>query len=146
MEDKLEFVRFKAYNCLLMRENKLSLIVVCVYMDNTLCVGLKESLNKFKIEISEHFAVKEEGIMTEFVECSVVREKETLYMHQWELIRRMENYFQEEVKKNGKMHDTPGILGVGITKLPEGEERLDSEMQKKFRSGVGMLLFLVKYS
>ena len=44
------------------------------------------------------------------------------------------------------MHDTLGIPGVGITKLLEGEEQLDSEMQTKYRSGVGMLLFLVKYS
>ena len=146
MEDKLGFVRCKADNCLLMRENKLGLIVVCVYIDDTLCVGSKESLKKFKTEISEHFAVKEEGIMTEFVGCSVVREKESLYMHQWELIRRMESSFEEEVKTSGRLHDTPGIPGVGITKLPEGEERLDSTMQTKFRSGVGMLLFLVKYS
>ena len=63
-------------------------------------MGSKESLSKFKIEISEHFAVKEEGIMTEFVGCSVVREKETLYMQQWELIRRMENSFWGSSKVN----------------------------------------------
>ena len=82
MEDKLRFVRCKADNCLLMRKNELGLIAMCVYIDDTLCVGSKESLIKFKIEISEHFAVKEEGIMTEFVGCSEVREKATLYMHQ----------------------------------------------------------------
>ena len=76
----------------------------------------------------------------------MVREKETLSMHQWELIRRMENSFKEEVKTSGMLHDTPGIPGVGITKLLEGEERLDSETQTKYRSGVGMLLCLVKYS
>ena len=41
MEDKLGFVRCKADNCLLMRKNELGLIVVCVYIDDTLCVGSK---------------------------------------------------------------------------------------------------------
>ena len=43
-------------------------------------------------------------------------------MHQWELIRRMENKFKEEVRSSGRMNDTSGIMGVRITKLPEGEE------------------------
>ena len=60
----------------------MGLVVVCVYIDDTLCVGSKGALTKFKKEIAQHFAVKEERIMKEFVGCSVVREKDTLYMHQ----------------------------------------------------------------
>ena len=75
MEKEIGFVRCKSDNCLLTGEDKMGLVVMCVYIDDTLCVGTKEALVKFKKEIAQYFAVKEEGIMTEFVGCSVVREK-----------------------------------------------------------------------
>ena len=58
----------------------------------------------------------------------------------------MEDSFSEEVKGITRVYDTPGTPGVGILKLPEDTEKLDKETQTKYWSGVGMLLFLVKYS
>ena len=83
--------------------------------------------------------------MTEIVGCSVIREKYTLYMHQWELIRCMENSFSEEVKQSVRVYHTAGAKGVGILKLSNEEEKLKAETQTKYRSGASMVFFLVKY-
>ena len=83
--------------------------------------------------------------MIEFMGCSVVRKKNNFYRNQWELIRRMEDSFLEEVKQSMKVYDTTGAPGVVILKLPEEEKKLKKETQTKYRSGVGMILFLVKY-
>ena len=58
----------------------------------------------------------------------------------------MEDSFSEEVKRTTRIYDTPGAPGVGILKLTEEAEKLDKDTQTKYRSGVRMLLFLVKYS
>ena len=57
----------------------------------------------------------------------------------------MEDSFSEEVKRTTRVYDTPGAPGAGKLKLHEEAEKLDKETQTKYRSGVGMLLFLVKY-
>ena len=59
--------------CLLKRETKKGIIIVCVYIDDTLCVGDKEAITEFKKEISMYFANKEEGEMKEYVGCKVER-------------------------------------------------------------------------
>ena len=43
MEKQLGFGRCKADNFLFIREDELGLVVVCVYIDDTLCVGTKEA-------------------------------------------------------------------------------------------------------
>ena len=61
MEDDMGFNKCLVDECLLKKETKKGTVIVCVYIDDTLCVGDKESINKFKKEISSHFAIKEEG-------------------------------------------------------------------------------------
>ena len=41
--------------CLLRKETKKGTVIICVYIDDTLCVGDKEAINEFKREISSHF-------------------------------------------------------------------------------------------
>ena len=41
------------------KETKKGTIIVCVYIDDILCVGDQDAINEFKQEISTHFAIKE---------------------------------------------------------------------------------------
>ena len=45
-----------------------------------------------------------------------------------------------------RIYKTPGTPGQGIVRPKDGEEKVNGESQTEYRSGVGMLLFLVKYS
>ena len=134
MEGELGFKRCMADNCLLTQETRLSIVIVCVYIDDTLCIGNKAALNGFKSEIKHFFKVKEEGNMTEFVGCSITRVKPKLYIHRKELIMRMEKAFESDLGKGDRKYETPGAPEIGITKLAEGEKKLGQEAQTKYRS------------
>ena len=76
-------------DCLMKKETKKGTIIVCVYIDDTLCVGDKEAINEFKKEVSLYFAIKEEGEMKEYVGCKVERRgRDNLTMFQDYLINK----------------------------------------------------------
>ena len=58
---------------------------------------------------------------------------------------RLTQKFEEEIKGKRK-YSTPGTPRFKIQRSTEDIEVLDDEHQKKYRSGVGMLLYLTKYS
>ena len=58
----------------------------------------------------------------------------------------MKTKFGEEVEKL-QTYKTPGTPGQGIVRPEKKEdENIDNEMRTRYRSGVGMLLYLVKHS
>ena len=66
-------------------------VVVCVYIDDTLCTGKKRAIQEFKDEIKIHFAIKEEGEMKEYIGCKVKKTgKKSLIMYQDDLISKIE--------------------------------------------------------
>mgnify|MGYP002812946830 CR=1 FL=1 len=61
------------------------------------------------------------------------------------LIKNLENKFGDLVKTIQK-YRTPWTPGQGVLRPKEGDERITEEEQTTDRSGVGMLLYLVKHS
>ena len=87
MEDDMGFDKCLADECLLRKKTKKGTVIVCVYIDDTLCVGDKEAINEFKKEITLHFTIKEVGEMKEYVGCKAERRgKDNLIMFQDDLI------------------------------------------------------------
>ena len=60
LEKKFNFVRSMNDQCLLMRNGLNGTVIVCLYIDHTLCIGDKEAINIFKKEIKKYFVTKEE--------------------------------------------------------------------------------------
>ena len=56
-EEDMGFDKCLADECLLKKEIKKGTIIVCVYIDDTLCVGDQDAINEFKKEISSYFAI-----------------------------------------------------------------------------------------
>ena len=93
------FDKCLADECLLRKETKKGTVIVCVYIDDALCVGDKEAINELKKEISLQFAIKEEGEMREYVGCKVERRgRDNLIMFQDDHINKIEKIFGEKVK------------------------------------------------
>jgi hypothetical protein len=97
--------------------------------------------------LSDYFVVKDLGKMNVFIGCDIITNeaKDTVYIHQPKLILHLKEQFGclVESLKDYTTPDSPRSL----VKRPKKEDILISvEMQTKFRSGVGMLLYLVKYS
>ena len=61
------------------------------------------------------------------------------------MIEKLEREFGEELKEIKEVK-TPAIAGEGIIMTKDKETIEDKAKHTRYRSGVGMLLFLVKYS
>ena len=60
------------------------------------------------------------------------------------MVKKITKTFQERVKKMPK-YLTPGTPGQGL-QLATGDEKIDENLHKLYRTGVGMLLYLIKFS
>ena len=54
-----------------MEENENGIVIICLYIDDMLCVGDKLAIEKFKKEIKKYFVTKEEGAVNEYVRCMI---------------------------------------------------------------------------
>ena len=149
MTVELGFRKCLADPCLLERETELGKVVVCVYVDDTMCVGDRAAIDQLKTEIQSHFNIKDEEKMKEYVGCTVHREESgKLTMWQPHLLRKIELEFGEELK-DMRTYATPAGPGETIIRMSDEEKEtlgLKKEKQTRYRSGVGMLLYLIKFS
>ena len=67
------------------------------------------------------------------------------WLGQPHLIKKLYSKFWSEVEKM-QIYKAPGTPGMSIVRAKTEEEKVDKERQAKYRSGVGMLLYLVKHS
>ena len=85
--------------------------------------------------------------MEHFVGCHLIenKEKDTLWIHQPKLMKNLKTHFGQLIE-SVRFFSTPAIPRTVIIRPNAEEEKLSTEDQTKFRSGVGMLLYLVKHS
>ena len=91
--------------------------------------------------------VKDLGEMKTFIGCEILsnKAKDTMYIHQPKLIQHLKDEFGSLIESL-KDFKTPATPRTRITRPEKDDILISPEMQTKFRSGVGMLLFLVKHS
>ena len=70
--------------------------------------------------------MKEEGEVTEYVECMIKKKQDTIYLHQTDLIKRIEWLFGKEIE-NTRNYKTPGASGEGIVRMTENKEGLNDQ-------------------
>jgi hypothetical protein len=90
--------------------------------------------------------VKDLGEMETFVGCKIINNKtnDTVYIHQPKLSLHLKQEFGALVKSL-KEFKTPAPPRSMVKCLDKEDVFIAVEQQKKFRSGVGMLLYLVKH-
>ena len=71
--------------------------------------------------------------------------KDKIYLHQSDVIKKIERHFREELE-NIQDYKTPATTRQGTVRVDENDICLTDREQFKYRSAVGMMLFLVKYS
>ena len=74
--------------------------------------------------------------MTEYVGVTVEREGQKLTLSQPDTVAKLARKFENEIKFL-KVFDAPAASGSAVARSKEGEELLNSEGQKRYRSGVG---------
>ena len=91
--------------------------------------------------------MKVEDDLSNYLSCKIIfdKEKKKAWLGQPHLIKNLETKFGASV--NGlQRYGTPGTPGQGIRRIVDGPGKLSVDDHKAYRSGVGMLLYLVKHS
>ena len=78
----LNFKRSKIDPCLLMRQDENGVLILCIYVDDVLCIGSSASIKKVINDILKFFTIKHTKDVKEYVGCSIFRD-----------IKNKKNYF-----------------------------------------------------
>ena len=132
--------------CLMTRHSDDGIVFIAIWVDDSLLVGDKVAIDKTIEDLrGKGFTLKVEGSLKDYLSCEITLDKGkgVGWIHQPHLVDKLENKFGEMVKS---MQDyrTPGTPGQHI--LRNMEAKVDADKHALYRSGVGMLLYLVKHS
>jgi len=133
--------------CLLYQKSERGEIILCIYVDDVLCVGDELAISHFVEAIATKFNIKNQGPLDEYVGCKIVsnNDRSKVWITQPDLLAKLTKTFGEKVK--GMQHySTPAAPGEIIMRPQDPSELIREQEQSEYRSGVGMLLYLVKHS
>jgi hypothetical protein len=119
-------------------------VIRILWVDDCLLIGHKEEVSKYKNMMQEYFECEDIGELKEYVGCKIDQNKKDKSLKISQLV--IIGSFQDEfgVKPDFKL-ETPASHG---DKFVPGEldDQMNLEKQKVYRSGVGKLLYLSKWS
>ena len=142
---KIGFEVNEADPCLFSKENR---IFIGTYVDDNFVIGKDRDVREFIEDVrNEGLKLTVEEGLNDYLSCNIVFDESgrKAWIGQPHLLKKLEKDFGEEVKKM-RIYKTPGTPMVGIKRPNTEEELLDPVMQRRLRSGIGCLLYLVKHS
>ena len=134
-----------ADNCLMKRSNKNGTVILCIYVNDICCIGEEKAITKAIKEIEKIYNIKQVGELNEFVGIRILTDNNEIYLTQPESIKRLENIFGEEMTKM-RRYDIPAGPNDVIIQPGKNDNLLADKQQSIYRSGVGILLWLMKHS
>jgi hypothetical protein len=122
------------------------MVMICVYVDDCLLTGDRMAIDAAMVDIESVFETRRLGPLHDYIGCTFVDLPDgSKKLIQPDLIKKLESTFGDDVADMKEVY-TPMGPGVTIERPSEDDVKLDSTEQRKFRSGVGMLLYLIKHS
>ena len=112
-----------------------------IYVDDILLCGQEKSVENDISELKSKFDITVNNEFQDYVGCEIIKEKDTILIHQTKLINKIIREFSTEIK--GTEKDTPMSVHEHVIMPDENEEK---SMLKRYQHGVGSLLYLVKLS
>jgi hypothetical protein len=134
--------------CLLTRKDKYGLIHIAIYVDDIFCCGTNEAIENLIQQLRKNdLTIKIDYDVSDYLSCEIVvsNDKRKIWLGQPHLIKNLRSKFGELVK-GLTTYLTPGTPGQGIVRPTERDIKLNTYDHSMYRSGVGLLLFLVKHS
>ena len=138
------YERSKAAPCLFKKKTSQRTMYLSLYVDDGYIIADSNGIQEIQQDLEESFKIKFKNGIDEYVGCTVVEQGQYVLFKQPHLIKRLEKNFHSKVPT--RSYDTPFAPGTGVNRSESQSELLSTEDQKIYRSGVGMLLYLVKYS
>jgi hypothetical protein len=129
-----------------MKEEAKGTVIFCVYVDDCCVIGDKHLVKLTILELEQAFDIKRVGAVTNYVGCKIERVgKHEMLLSQPDLIKKLKRTFKKELV-NIKPVNVPARAGQTTMRPCENTKLIDPKEQTSYRSGVGMLLFLIKHS
>jgi hypothetical protein len=118
-----------------------------IYVDDGGVFSTKENIDTLIKALSKDFKVKYLGKLKHFVGCHIIenQKKDTLWIHQPKLWKHLKEAYSNLVTTT-KNYKTPARPKTLILRPKPGDPLISADDQFKFRSIVGILLYLVKHS
>ena len=145
---ELGFTENKSDPCLLSKWNDGGVVLIGIYVDDCLVIGKESQISRLIVDLKvKGFNLKVEKDLKDYLSCRIVEnaEKNEILILQPHLINNLVERFGEEVQDR-RIYKTPGTPRFKITRPNDESDLLETDLQKRYRSGVGMLLYLTKYS
>jgi hypothetical protein len=142
------FKKCPADPCLFMRNDEDGICIILCYVDDNLVIGKRKAIDKLFKQLDESILTYTvEDKLVDYLSCEIQlnEDRTEAWMGQPHMVKKIVKTFGEEVAKLPK-YSTPGTPGYGVVRPSEGEEIQDQEVQSRYRSGVGMLMYLIKHS
>ena len=134
--------------CLFYREREEEKVYFGLYVDDNLLIGDPPAIEQAIQELKEKgLVLKVDDNLNDYLSCDIrfSAKQDKAWIGQPHLIANLEHKFGEKVNKL-RNYVTPGTPSLSIVRNPLQEVSISQEDHKLYRSGVGMLLYLVKYS
>jgi hypothetical protein len=122
---------------------------VIIYVDDGAIFGTPKDITRTLNALGNSFKVKDLESLKHFVGCHIIESTQSsdkLYIHQPKLIKHLEADFGNLIKQTSKFYKTPAGPKTVIMRPESGDPLISKTDQTTYRSGVGMLLYLVKHS
>jgi hypothetical protein len=120
--------------------------MIAIYVDDCLAIGDEDALDEVINKLIEFgFQLKVVNDLVDYLSCRIIQEKGCVWILQPHLLKHLEQKFGVEVG-DLQEYSTPGTPRFRIVRPKEDADKIRGELQSKYRSGTGMLLFLVKHS
>lgn len=142
---RMYYKRSDADPCLFFKRNpKGELSIWIAYIDDLLTVGKPDVVHKAKIEMMKQFDCEDVGPLQEYIGCKleIDKEKRRAKITQPVLLQSLSDEF--DLPTNQVL--IPATAGTILRYKNEDANFLTAIKQRKFRSGVGKLLHLAKWS
>ena len=146
---KLGFFPSPADPCLFVKPavNNQPPAFIILYVDDGGVIGTPEVIREVLDALKKEFKIKELGPMKNFVGCQITinRKRDTLWIRQPKLIKNLREHFSKLIVTD-RNFKTPAAPRSVVMRPQPDDPTLYLEQQQQYRSGVGMLMYLVKHS
>jgi hypothetical protein len=126
----------------------LGICFIVLYVDNNLIIGHPEAVDHTIDQLRKNnLMLKIENNLHDYLSCEIVLsdDRTKTWLGQPHLISNLEKKYGETVQKLYN-YLTPGTPRLHQVRGKDTALILSKEKQERYRSGIGMLLYLVKHS
>jgi hypothetical protein len=123
------------------------MVMITIYVDDSFTIGKEEAIEEVINELKWHnFGLKNEDNLTDNIICKIFQERDKgkLWIMEPHLIESLEKTFGEEVNIM-QSYTTPETPQLKILRPTNELEVIKADFQSRFRSGVVILLYLIKH-